>query len=870
MAHGYLNPTDLRTERNILGDIAGAIGNRIGQASNMARRERAYAESIAERNNTSLDEAGIGRGHFFQRALGSTFGGDALARTRGRFAKSPGMGLDPTGSQASRFRGGFVDRGRYDYSEEIFGAPASPGGALATLFSNAGGAGASVASKMLESGPSAINPEVLGGEIAKYQGTKTNAAGFTVDTTATEIKDIAGILNQIGQMMVRTNNSTIQAIDSVQKVNIKVVESVQSLGQLQVGIAERQLQQQRLLASETNNTQEKIAARQLAAAEKRNFTTDDFSGNMDPEGLKDPSMGGGGVLGKMLGGMGNLLDTGMNILGGGRRRRGIRGRQGFSTANSGDIGVRGMNFRNTTMTGNSLSRARIRAGTAGPNVFSTAQDDITKRYAQRYGERAATKRFGAEALQQVGMGMGKGRMLSRFLRPVLKRVPLVGGLLDFAVSLALGEPVGRAAAKAVGATLGAALGSLVPIPGVGTILGGIGGDFLGGAVYDALAGGSDSSMPSGADGMVSTGPKSGYLSMLHGTEVTLSGNKSKEMKAISENIGEGILGAQKKNKRLYGQIQAAGLAEYYDKQNGWQKFLEMLGQFFPKFEFKWPWDRKGGGGGDDDDPRGGRDPAGHTRRMLPGNYTFGHDLPATNTVRGQNYGASRDNGTRQHAGTDFDISGPDETFSSQIGGEVIYAADAGGGYGNVVDIYNKDLGVTERIAEASEILPGIKVGDKIEPGTPVVRGENVGLGGVIHYEIREGRAGRSGSIEGTKDPMKFLKEHTKHKNGVPKNLTPSGDQSSNNNPDVTPLSFTTGGLDPNSAYAQILQRSAQFDAMTRETQLQPITFNLGGGFNNAQDSTTSSQNSFALGLASGGSSSMGTDMFTTLGIQALR
>ena len=203
MAHGFLQATDLRTERNFLGNIASAIGSRIGKASDMARRERAYAESIGEKNNTSLAEAGIGRGHFFQRALGSTFGGDAIARTRGRFAKDATMSIDPTGSQASRFRGGFVDRGRYDYSEEIFSAPASPSGLAGIL-----GGGASVAQKLLDAGPAAINPEVLGGEVAKYQGSPTtNAAGFTVDTTATEIKDIAGILNQIGQLMVRTNNN---------------------------------------------------------------------------------------------------------------------------------------------------------------------------------------------------------------------------------------------------------------------------------------------------------------------------------------------------------------------------------------------------------------------------------------------------------------------------------------------------------------------------------------------------------------------------------------------------------------------------------------------------------------------------------------
>lgn len=84
-------------------------------------------------------------------------------------------------------------------------------------------------------------------------------------------------------------------------------------------------------------------------------------------------------------------------------------------------------------------------------------------------------------------GFMKGGLM-KFLRPVFKRIPIFGGLLDFAVSLALGEPVGRAAAKSVGAMLGAGLGSLIPVPGVGTIAGGVLGDWVGGTLYDAIAG----------------------------------------------------------------------------------------------------------------------------------------------------------------------------------------------------------------------------------------------------------------------------------------------------------------------------------------------------------------------------------------------
>jgi regulator of replication initiation timing len=135
----------------------------------------------------------------------------------------------------------------------------------------------------------------------------------------------------------------------------------------------------------------------------------------------------------------------------------------------------------------------------------------------------------------------------------------------------------------------------------------------------------------------------------------------------------------------------------------------------------------------------------------------------TKTYPGQGYGAkrtNRDGSIRRHAGTDFEISGNEE-FYSRIGGVVTFAANAGGHYGNVVEVYNAEMGVTERIAEAREIL--VKEGDVVRAGQPVVRGEDLNPDGsirtgVIHYEIRKGKAGPSGSFAGTMDPVKFLRD----------------------------------------------------------------------------------------------------------------
>ena len=108
MAAGTVGYEDTRgNNKDYLGMIASQIKNRVTDASDMANEERQFAEKKAEEGGTSLEEAGIGKGYFFGKALGSRFGGDAIARTRGRFAKTPNAGIDPGGNAASRFRGGF-------------------------------------------------------------------------------------------------------------------------------------------------------------------------------------------------------------------------------------------------------------------------------------------------------------------------------------------------------------------------------------------------------------------------------------------------------------------------------------------------------------------------------------------------------------------------------------------------------------------------------------------------------------------------------------------------------------------------------------------------------------------------------------------
>ncbi len=121
--------------------------------------------------------------------------------------------------------------------------------------------------------------------------------------------------------------------------------------------------------------------------------------------------------------------------------------------------------------------------------------DAGRRGAQRAVTRTALQ-VGGRKLAQAGAVKATQEFVKKaalgLMRPIIKRIPIFGGLIDFAVSLMLGEPVGRAAAKAVGATLGGFLGTFIPIPFAGTIVGGLLGDMVGGFLYDSLTGGGGS------------------------------------------------------------------------------------------------------------------------------------------------------------------------------------------------------------------------------------------------------------------------------------------------------------------------------------------------------------------------------------------
>ena len=167
-----------------------------------------------------------------------------------------------------------------------------------------------------------------------------------------------------------------------------------------------------------------------------------------------------------------------------------RGRGGSGDTIQGQRGSRGGGlFRRADGSRRGITNIRTTQSRIIPGKYNVAGG------AARETVNVITRKKGliGKALQLAQVGVAKFfkksglKLFVKALRPFLKRIPIIGALLDFGLSLAMGESVGRAGAKAIGALLGGVVGSaLGPI---GSFGGAVAGDMLGAAIFDMFAGG---------------------------------------------------------------------------------------------------------------------------------------------------------------------------------------------------------------------------------------------------------------------------------------------------------------------------------------------------------------------------------------------
>ena len=177
-----------------------------------------------------------------------------------------------------------------------------------------------------------------------------------------------------------------------------------------------------------------------------------------------------------------------------------------------------------------------RSGFNRRQLVNTQGNDAIRRYIKRHGIDAARKRFGNQAVKNLGGKFARSTFTNtarrglvsilgktgtksllqfskRFISPVLQKIPIIGAVADFLLNyFVFKEPLGHAAFKALGAGLFGALGAAIGGPfALFTGIGGAAlGDFLGGKLADVILG----------DGSVDVGGIDEYTEYNQNFEIT--------------------------------------------------------------------------------------------------------------------------------------------------------------------------------------------------------------------------------------------------------------------------------------------------------------------------------------------------------------
>jgi muramidase (phage lysozyme) len=150
------------------------------------------------------------------------------------------------------------------------------------------------------------------------------------------------------------------------------------------------------------------------------------------------------------------------------------------------------------------------------------------------------------------------------VKPALSRLPIVGGLIEFGLSWALGDPVGKAAFRGIGSLLVGAVGTAIGGP-IGAAIGGILGGEVGGKVYDVFFGGKKPAAYQ-KGGRIKAYQKGGSVLGDYGSGRTLEVERTKRPTPRPQSTQPGQdVGGQKEIKKLFPNVNEK--QETYNKPN---------------------------------------------------------------------------------------------------------------------------------------------------------------------------------------------------------------------------------------------------------------------------------------------------------------
>lgn len=171
------------------------------------------------------------------------------------------------------------------------------------------------------------------------------------------------------------------------------------------------------------------------------------------------------------------------------------------------------------------------------------------------------------------IGKQATRQLLRLVKGPLSRLPILGGLVEFGLSWALGDPPGKAAFRGVGTLLLGTVGSLI-MPGFGTFAGGFLGAELAGKLYEVLF---ENKKPQEkpiqqqrSGGRIRGYAKGGEILGDPGRTITVQRNRKKSAYVQTTLPGKDV-GGQKEIKKLYPNPRGGAFFETLLSMEDWNK-----------------------------------------------------------------------------------------------------------------------------------------------------------------------------------------------------------------------------------------------------------------------------------------------------------